>query len=83
MPYSVSDARDLLIASILSKDPVLYIDDRWLYSLEEEVSKPSKFNLDDFENSIILEGEDITIVGNSWGTKLALDLAKKLFANEH
>ena len=55
MPYSVSDARDLLIASILSKDPVLYIDDRWLYSLEEEVSKPSKFNLDDFENSIILE----------------------------
>ena len=31
MPYSVSDARDLLISSVLCKDPVIYIDDRWLY----------------------------------------------------
>ena len=31
MPYSVTDARDLLICSVLSNDPVVFIDDRWLY----------------------------------------------------
>ena len=38
MPASVRDARDLLIASVLSEDPVVFIDDRWLYSQEDEVS---------------------------------------------
>ena len=37
MPFSVSDARDLLIASVLCKDPVIYVDDRWLYNDEEEL----------------------------------------------
>ena len=31
MPATPTDARDLLIASVLCDDPVLYIDDRWLY----------------------------------------------------
>ena len=31
MPYSVNDAKNLLISSVLSNDPVIYIDDRWLY----------------------------------------------------
>ena len=35
MPYSPNDARDLLISSVLSNDPVLFIDDRWLYEVEE------------------------------------------------
>ena len=47
MPYTVVDARDLLISSILSKDPVLYIDDRWLYSQEEYISEPIEYNLND------------------------------------
>ena len=34
MPASVQDARDLLIASVLSDDPVMFIDDRWLYDRE-------------------------------------------------
>ena len=32
---TVKDARDLLIASVLCNDPVIYIDDRWLYEKEE------------------------------------------------
>ena len=31
MPSTVEDARDLLISSVLCPDPVIYIDDRWLY----------------------------------------------------
>ena len=34
MPSTTADARDLLIASVLSPDPVVYIDDRWLYDQE-------------------------------------------------
>jgi len=41
MPSTVSDARDLLIASVLSKDPVLYIDDRWLYE-QTDILDPIK-----------------------------------------
>ena len=37
MPATVADARDLLIASVLCPDPVIFIDDRWLYSLEDNL----------------------------------------------
>src|SRR5210317_1251157 len=37
MPSTVADARDLLIASVLCKDPVIYIDDRWLYEQEDDL----------------------------------------------
>src|SRR5215510_1769764 len=37
MPATVADARDLLIASVLCPDPVIYIDDRWLYDLEDDL----------------------------------------------
>jgi pyruvate/2-oxoglutarate/acetoin dehydrogenase E1 component len=37
MPATVADARDLLIASVLSPDPVMFIDDRWLYDLEDDL----------------------------------------------
>ena len=36
MPATVADARDLLISSVLCNDPVIYIDDRWLYEREAE-----------------------------------------------
>ena len=47
MPSTVSDARDLLIASVLSPDPVVYIDDRWLYDLEDDLSPPIELSLSD------------------------------------
>ena len=35
MPSSANDARDLLISAVLSPDPVVYIDDGWLYDEAE------------------------------------------------
>ena len=78
MPYSVNDARDLLIASCLSPDPVLYIDDRWLYE-EIDTIKPIKLkSLSKFSNKIIKKGNDITIASCSWGVKICLDAASLL-----
>jgi pyruvate dehydrogenase E1 component beta subunit len=37
MPSTPYDAKGLLIAAINDPNPVIYIDDRWLYGLEEEV----------------------------------------------
>ena len=37
LPSSVADARDLLIASVLADQPVIYIDDRWLYDQEDNL----------------------------------------------
>ncbi|SVC81241.1 uncharacterized protein METZ01_LOCUS334095, partial [marine metagenome] len=36
VPATPQDAQDLLVAAIRSDDPVVYIDDRWLYDLESE-----------------------------------------------
>lgn len=45
LPSTARDARDLLIAAVLSDDPVLYIDDRWLYEVEEELPPPGPIDL--------------------------------------
>ena len=45
MPSTVSDARDLLIASVLSPDPVVYIDDRWLYDEEDDLEEINEIKL--------------------------------------
>ena len=82
MPYTVSDARDLLIASVLSDDPVLYIDDRWLYDEEEEhLVEPKILDLKNVGPSIIRHGDDITIVGCGYGTHRAIELSKILASN--
>ena len=62
MPYSVSDARDLLISSVLCKDPVIYIDDRWLYDQKDLITDINLLNLNEQGPKKILSGNDMTII---------------------
>jgi len=78
MPASVVDARDMLITAVLCKDPVVYLDDRWLYDLEDELDPIQEKSIDDFSPKVIQEGKDLTIIGSSFSTKLALDTSKEL-----
>jgi len=78
MPYSVSDARDLLIASVLCGDPVIYIDDRWLYSNEEVLQPIVELDLKSQGPKVIKDGTDITLVSAGFSTQLALEAAEKL-----
>ena len=78
MPSTVQDARDLLISSVLCKDPVIYIDDRWLYDLEDEIDDITELDLCDQKPNISVEGIDITIVGSSYASLIAIEGAKKL-----
>lgn len=81
MPYSVSDARDLMIASVLCKDPVIFIDDAWLYKEEDKLNKIEELNLLDIKPKVIRDGCDLTIVASSYSTKLALESAELLKSN--
>ena len=78
MPYSVADARDLLIASVLSGDPVIYIDDRWLYSNEELLQPVVELDLKSQGPRVIKEGIGITLVAAGFSTQLALEASEKL-----
>lgn len=78
MPSTVADARDLFIASVLSPDPVMYIDDRWLYSEVDHLPPVVVKDLSKEGPSLISEGSDITIVASSYSTMLAQKARLKL-----
>lgn len=74
-PYSVADARDLLIAATLCDDPVVYIDDRWLYDLTEDLPPAKEVKLEEIGPKVVREGKDITLVGSSYSTQLCMEAA--------
>ena len=76
MPYSVLDARDLLISSVLCKDPVIFIDDRWLYEEKEERKEVEKLNLEEVTSRKVLDGDDITIISSGYSTKISKNAIK-------
>lgn len=78
MPATARDARDLLVASVLSDDPVLYLDDRWLYELEEEMPPIHPIRLADQGPVVRREGADVTLVGCGYTTHLCLLAADEL-----
>lgn len=73
MPYTPQDARDLLIAAALSPDPVLYIDDRWLYESTQVLPEVKPKLIHEFGPQIISEGDDLTIVAAGHSTKIAIE----------
>jgi|TARA_B100000768_G_scaffold40397_1_gene39339 pyruvate dehydrogenase E1 component beta subunit len=75
MPTTVADARDLLIASVLCPDPVMYIDDRWLYEQEDDLPPVIELNLSDQRPRVTQSGSDITIVGSGHASLLARNAA--------
>lgn len=81
MPYTAKDARDLMIASVLSDDPVMFIDDRWLYEKEEDYTPIELLDLNNIKPQLLFKGNDITIVGLSYTSLLCENAARKLSAN--
>jgi pyruvate dehydrogenase E1 component beta subunit len=70
MPATASDARDLLIASVLCKDPVIFIDDRWLYSESAILSDVIELDLKSQGPRVTKVGTDVTLVGAGYSAKL-------------
>jgi pyruvate/2-oxoglutarate/acetoin dehydrogenase E1 component len=80
MPSTPADARDLLVASVLCDDPVLYIDDRWLYGLEDELPPVPELDLTREGPRRTRQGDDLTLVGAGYSALLCRDAASHLAA---
>jgi len=81
MPSTAADARDLLIAAVLSDDPVLYLDDRWLYGLEEVLPDPAPVKLAEEGSRRTRSGGDLTLVGCGFTSMLCREAAARLSAD--
>jgi acetoin:2,6-dichlorophenolindophenol oxidoreductase subunit beta len=79
MPSSPSDAYRLLVQSVKSPDPVLFIEDRWSYDSEESFEAKISFPpLAEEGPKTILEGSQITLVGSGYTTDVAKKVAFRL-----
>lgn len=78
MPATPADARDLLIASVLCDDPVIFIDDRWLYSESDILPEVREVDLKSQGPKITNMGTQVTLVGAGYSAKLCSDVARIL-----
>ncbi len=77
MPATPADAKGLLISASQDPNPVMYIDDRWLYAEEGEV--PDGMHRTPLGVAATLKpGKDVTIVASSHMTSQALTAATEL-----
>ena len=65
MPSTPYDAKGLLIASIEDDNPVMYVDDRWLYDHIGEVPE-ELYKVPIGRGVVIREGKDVTVVASSY-----------------
>jgi pyruvate dehydrogenase E1 component beta subunit len=80
MPATATDARDLLIASVMCDHPVLYIDNRWLYEREDADTPIVEQRLEDQHPRTRRRGDDVTLVGSGYATWLCEQAADMLAA---
>ena len=67
---------------MLCDDPVLYIDDRWLYEKEEILPPIKQIVLKDVKPKYLRKGDDLTIVGAGFSAHLGMEAAKKVFEKD-
>ena len=77
MPATPEDAKGMLIAAVYDGNPVMYIDDRWLYDDLGPVPE-EKYQTPFGEAAVRREGHDITIVASSYMVSLSLKAAELL-----
>jgi pyruvate/2-oxoglutarate/acetoin dehydrogenase E1 component len=65
MPSTPCDAKGLMMSAIKEENPVVYIDDRSLYGLEEEVPKEI-YEVAIGKGIVRREGKDLTLVSSSY-----------------
>ncbi len=65
MPATAYDAKGLLMAAMEDPNPVLYIDDRWLYGECGDVPA-EPFTVPIGQAALRRRGSDVTLIGVSW-----------------
>lgn len=78
-PSSAYDVKGMLISAIRDPNPVVFIDDRWLYGKEDFVPE-EMYEIPIGKGTILREGTDITLVSSSFllteASKATIELAR-------
>ena len=77
MPSTPYDAKGLLVASIEDDNPVVYIDERWLYEFIGEVPEEI-YSVPMGKGIVRRDGGDVTIVATSYMVHETMKAAKSL-----
>jgi acetoin:2,6-dichlorophenolindophenol oxidoreductase subunit beta len=77
MPATPEDAKGMLIAAVYDGNPVMYIDDRWLYNVSGPVPE-EKYQTPLGVAAVRRAGTDVTIVASSYMTGQAVAAAETL-----
>jgi pyruvate/2-oxoglutarate/acetoin dehydrogenase E1 component len=77
MPSTAYDAKGLMVAAIKDNDPVVFIDDRWLYGQEAHVPR-DLYEVPIGKAIIRKKGKDVTLVASSYMANESLKAAQSL-----
>jgi pyruvate dehydrogenase E1 component beta subunit len=77
MPSTPFDAKGLMISAIKDDNPVIYIEDRWLHNIEDDVPE-EVYEIPIGKAVIRKEGSDVTLVTISYMAQLAVEVANDL-----
>jgi len=76
-PSNPYDAKGLLISAVMDEDPVIYVDDRWLYTQRGEVPE-EVYSVPLGRGMLLREGNHVTLVAISYMVTEALKAAEML-----
>jgi pyruvate dehydrogenase E1 component beta subunit len=65
IPVFPNEFREMLMASYLDKNPVIFLEHRWLHNLKGRYNKKIKYK-NVFRPKKILSGKDVTIIASSY-----------------
>jgi pyruvate dehydrogenase E1 component beta subunit len=74
MPSNPYDAKGLMVSAVRDENPVIYLDERWLYGLEAEVPE-SIYEVPLGQGAIRRAGSQVTVVATSFMVQEALQAA--------
>lgn len=77
MPSTAFDAKGLMIAAIKDPNPVIFVDDRWLYGFEDPVPEEI-YEVPIGQGIIRRPGTALTLVATSFMAQTALQAAQEL-----
>ena len=77
VPSNAYNAKGLMISAIYDDNPVIFIDDRWLYDLEAEVPK-DMYKIEIGKAKVVKQGNDITLATSSYMVKQSLEAVEGL-----
>ena len=80
-PSTPFDVKGLLISAIKDPNPVLFVDDRWLYNITDYVPE-EPYEVPIGKGIIRREGRDVSIISFSYAVHETLKAAEKLASND-